>query len=375
MHLTSYNNVAKAGLKRLLSSRLAETLAAPHGVERYMELVDPLWSISDVRAAVVSVEREAPDCVTVTLRPNDNWNGFVAGQYVQVGVEIDAVRRTRCFSISSSEHRSDGLITITVKAQTDGYVSRFLVERAQPGDVVVLSQAAGDFVLPDEHADKLLLISGGSGITPAMSMLRSLLDTGDTRPITFLHYARDYDNLIFGAELDAIAEQFPHVRVVRALTRAEPESGDLTGHFSPEHITEIAPDFAECAAFACGPAPLIGAVEELWQAEGVAHRLQVEFFQAAPAVLPENTDEIAGEIRFARSERVAENNGQTLLEQAESAGLSPAYGCRMGICQTCTCRKTAGTVRNLNTGELSSDTDTDIQICVSAPVGDVTLDL
>ena len=69
------------------------------------------------------------------------------------------------------------------------------------------------------------------------------------------------------------------------------------------------------------------------------------------------------------------NNGRSLLEQAEHAGLSPEFGCRMGICHTCTCRKTAGSVRNLVTGEVSSAEEEDIQICVSAPVGDVELDL
>ena len=82
-----------------------------------------------------------------------------------------------------------------------------------------------------------------------------------------------------------------------------------------------------------------------------------------------------GELSFARSgERIA-NSGRSLLEQAEEAGLSPEFGCRMGICHTCTCRKTAGTVRNLVTGEVSSAEDEEIQICVSAPVGDVVLDL
>jgi len=69
------------------------------------------------------------------------------------------------------------------------------------------------------------------------------------------------------------------------------------------------------------------------------------------------------------------NNGRSLLEQAEQAGLSPQFGCRMGICHTCTCRKTAGTVRNLVSGEVSSAEEEDIQICVSVPAGDVELDL
>ena len=78
---------------------------------------------------------------------------------------------------------------------------------------------------------------------------------------------------------------------------------------------------------------------------------------------------------FARAGELVPNSGRSLLEQAEQAGLSPQFGCRMGICHTCTCRKTAGSVRNLVTGEVSSADDEDIQICVSVPVGDVELDL
>ena len=78
---------------------------------------------------------------------------------------------------------------------------------------------------------------------------------------------------------------------------------------------------------------------------------------------------------FARAGERVPNNGRSLLEQAEQAGLSPAFGCRMGICHTCTCRKTAGAVQNLVSGEISSAEDEDIQICVSVPAGDVELDL
>jgi ferredoxin len=93
-----------------------------------------------------------------------------------------------------------------------------------------------------------------------------------------------------------------------------------------------------------------------------------------PTVLPPS-EAPEGSIHFAGSDVHVESNGAALLEQAESAGLSPASGCRMGICHTCSCRKTAGTVRNLSTGELSSSDVEEIQICVSAPVGDVVVDL
>src|SRR6185437_7260344 len=81
-------------------------------------------------------------------------------------------------------------------------------------------------------------------------------------------------------------------------------------------------------------------------------------------------------ITFARSGRVIDGNGSaSLLEQAESAGLRPAHGCRMGICHSCTCRKLAGVVRNGLTGAVNAEPDDDIQLCIHAPRSDVTLDL
>jgi ferredoxin len=82
-----------------------------------------------------------------------------------------------------------------------------------------------------------------------------------------------------------------------------------------------------------------------------------------------------GTVSFGASGRAAANSGLPLLEQAEDAGLDPAHGCRMGICNTCSCRKTAGTVRNLLTGEVSTAGEQQIRICVSVPLGDVTLEL
>lgn len=82
-----------------------------------------------------------------------------------------------------------------------------------------------------------------------------------------------------------------------------------------------------------------------------------------------------GTLHFLRSDRTASIGEGTLLEQAEAAGLSPEFGCRMGICHTCTCRKSAGAVRNVLTGEVSEEEDEDIQLCISAPAGDVALQI
>jgi ferredoxin len=82
-----------------------------------------------------------------------------------------------------------------------------------------------------------------------------------------------------------------------------------------------------------------------------------------------------GRVTFSNSGIDAEDDGRTLLDQAESAGLTPKTGCRMGICHTCTRRKVHGVVRNLTTGSISTDDDEAVQICVSVPVGDVDIAL
>ena len=92
-----------------------------------------------------------------------------------------------------------------------------------------------------------------------------------------------------------------------------------------------------------------------------------------PCTVPTGAGE--GRVRFAHSGIEAASKGVSLLEQAEQAGLSPAYGCRMGICHTCTTRKLAGQVRDLRSGTLSSADAEDVQLCVSVPAGDVELDL
>ncbi len=157
---------------RLLRSPLVDLLVGPHGVDRYLELIRPELTVRDARAQVVSVRHQTPRSVTLTLRPNAAFRGFRAGQFVRVGVEIDGIRRTRTYSPASSEH-DDGTLELTVTVHPEGLVSGHLRATVRPGTTVHLGEAQGDFVLPAERPERLALISGGSGITPVMSMLRT----------------------------------------------------------------------------------------------------------------------------------------------------------------------------------------------------------
>ena len=350
---------------------LFEALATPHGVDRYLELINPMLTVRDLRAEVTEVHRSTADTVTLTLRPTRQWRGFQAGQFVQVTVEIDGVRRTRCYSPACSQYRDDGRIELTIKAHPDGVVSQFLHANAAPGLVVGLAQADGTFRLPQQRPDNVLFISGGSGITPVLSMLRTLCDEGYAGQVTFLHYGYTEQDISYRDELIALAAQHDNVRLVLAYTD-QTHGGDLHGYFGQEHLEAAAPWHADAETFLCGPPGLMKSVRALYDERGLTDLLHFEDFAPAPIV---DDGDATGAVSFERSGRSADNSGATLLEQAEAAGLTPEYGCRMGICFSCTKIKTSGCTRNIRTGAIDADPDTEIQLCISVPVGDVALDL
>jgi ferredoxin-NADP reductase len=343
---------------RVLRSPLVDLLTGPHGVDRYTELVDPTWTAGDARAKVIAVRRQTSRSVTLTLEPNQAFTGFRAGQHINLTVEIDGRRRTRPYSPASAEGAP--YIELTIGRHDGGLVSNHLYECARPGMVVGLDSVGGDFTLPASRPRRILFVSGGSGITPVMSMVRTLRADGFTGEIAFIHYARSADEACYRDELDAM----PGVRGLHGYTRTT-EGSDLDGRFGAEHLAAAMPK--PDAVYVCGPPQLVQAVREL-----CADARSESFVPPAFAVPAEAS---GGRVSFAESEVDVTDDGRPLLEQAEAAGLTPESGCRMGICHSCTRRKTRGAVRNLITGAVSSAEEEDVQICVSVPVGDVDLAL
>ncbi len=339
-------------------------------MDRYVELVRPLLVQREVRAEVIAVRHQTAKSVTLTLCPNENWSGLRAGQFVGLTVEIDGVRETRPYSPAGSQQAATSVLELTVSTHPEGKVSRYLREHARPGMIVGLTQAQGEFLLPDPRPERVLLIGGGSGITPVMAMLRTLCEERFAGEIGFLNYARSCELALYGAELEQLAEQHERVCVARGFTR-EGESM-LAGRFRREHLRAVISDHRGAATFVCGPPALIDSVRAVWAQDRLAEPV-VETF-TAPA-FRFDADGAEGSVSFLTSGREATNSGLPLLEQAEDAGLAPEHGCRMGICNTCSTRKRTGRVRNILTGAISSATEEQIRICVSVPVGDVALEL
>jgi ferredoxin-NADP reductase len=339
---------------------LVDLLVGPHGIDRYLELIRPDLTVRDARAEVTAVRRQTPRSATVLLKPNPAWGGFRAGQFVRVGVEIDGVRRTRTYSPACSEH-AGGQLELTVTVHPEGLVSSHLQSELRHGAILHLGEASGSFVLPKPRPERLILISGGSGITPVLSMLRTLCDEGHRGEVVFIHYARTSADWLYRLEVEALAARHSNVRAAYIATR---EGGERA---SAQSLRALIGSLEGTAAV-CGPPGLIQAVRECWSGE-----LLSETF--TPPSLALTGDAAEGTLRFVRSDLTAAIAEGSLLEQAEAAGLTPKFGCRMGICHTCTCRKDAGAVRNLLTGEVSDEEDEDIQLCVSVPVGDVALQI
>ncbi|MGH3354483.1 MAG: ferredoxin reductase, partial [Nocardioidaceae bacterium] len=345
------------GARQRLRDRVWQVAAAashPRDPADYLDMFRPLRPGADLRARVVDVRAEAADAVTVVLRPGGAWRGHQPGQYVRIGLDVEGVRLWRSYSLTSTPGAADGLLTITAKAVPDGVVSAHLAQELRPGQLVHLDQALGDFVLPDPAPRKVLFVTGGSGITPVMGMLRAGLDR--LEDVVLVHSESSAEDVIFGDELRALAEA-GRLRLVEQHT-------DDHGRLDVTTLLSLVPDLTERETWACGPAGLLDAIEGKWATLGRGDRLHTERFRTA---LPEPGE--GGTVRFARADTVLEVDGATpLLDAGEQAGLLMPSGCRMGICYSCVLPLREGSVRDLRSGDVTTAAPGDgvvIQTCVS----------
>jgi ferredoxin-NADP reductase len=343
--------------------RLTSMLTTPLVPADYLALLDPLNGAGTLRARVEDVRTETRDAVTLVLRPSRGWRGHTPGQYVRVGVDIDGVRHWRAYSLTSPP-RADGRVAITVKAIPDGVVSNHLVRRARPGLILQLDQAAGEFVLPATAPARTLFVTAGSGITPVMGILRHRLD--DLADVVVVHSAPGPDDVIFGAELRALAAR-SGLRLVERHT-------DTEGMLAATDLDALVPDLAEREVWGCGPTGLLDALEQHLDRLGCADRLHTERFRASVVVAGDG-----GRVAFAQTGVTVDADAATpLLDAGEAAGVLMPSGCRMGICFGCVLPLRAGAVRDLRTGALTAadgDEPVLVQTCISAAAGDCAVDI
>jgi stearoyl-CoA 9-desaturase NADPH oxidoreductase len=354
------------GRRRVMG--LVRSFTSPLLPDDYLELINPLWSSREMRGRIERVERETPNAVTVLIKPGWEWPGHKPGQYVRLGIEVDGVHHWRAYSLTSEPDRADGCIAITPKLVEGGKVSPFLFGGVRPGTIVRLGGVEGTFVLPNPLPPQLLLVSAGSGITPIMSMLRSLAARQALADVVHVHSAHSAEQVIFARELSELQAHHLGYRLHLRLTGEH-------GRVTPDQLDQLCPDWPRRETFLCGPAGMLEAVSERYEREGVQRRLHMERFQPDTRV-GDGERGSGGVIRFRASGIEASSDGeQPILMAGEQAGASLPYGCRMGICHTCVGRLCSGQVRDLRTGQVHGQAGEMLRTCVNAPEGAVEIDL
>lgn len=333
----------------------------------------PTWSWDRPLARIVGRQAESRDSTTLLLQPNRHWAGFRPGQHLNIGAEIEGARIVRSYSLSDAP-RADGRIAITVKAIPGGKLSQHLCRDARIGDVLALGPAFGEMTLPDAPEGPWLFLAGGSGITPLMAMIRAQAAVGMPVPISLMYWARNRDELCFVDELRALAAREPNFRVDVSTTREAAGEGQGQSRIDAAQLSAFAPDLHQRRVFACGPDGFVAAARALTVGRAVA--FHAEAFTPPPRIAERDPD--AGEvtITLALSGRTLDvPRGASLLTALEAAGLKPASGCRMGICNTCACGKRAGTTRHLHTGDVEDEPVSALRLCVNSARSDLILEL
>ncbi len=361
---SSLDGVAVTHALRNGAWRVVELLTTPVVPADYLDVIAPLRNPEVLRGRIEAVRRETANAVTLELRPGRNWQPHLPGQYVRLGVDVDGVRHWRAYSVTSAPGRSDGRFTVTVNAVADGLVSTHLLRHAKRGMLVNLDLPAGDFLLPEQRPAKALFVTAGSGITPVMGMLRSALH--ELTDVVVVHSARTGEDVVFGAELRALAAQ-GRIRLIERHTRAD-------GRIKPADLDDLVPDLFERETWACGPGEMLDTLTEHWTDAGAVERLHVERFR--PTVLVAGD---GGSVSFERTGMVADAPaGVSILDAGEAAGQLMPAGCRMGICFKCVLPMREGIVRDMRDGSLTTATELDepilVQTCISAAAGPCRLD-
>lgn len=334
--------------------------------------------ITGLKARVVEVIRETSDAHTLVLEPGDGFEGnfdYKPGQFLTLRIPSDwESGAARCYSLCSSPEQDEKL-KITIKRTRDGYGSNWICDNVEAGHLLEVLKPAGTFV-PQSLDGDFLLFAGGSGVTPVMSILKSVLVAG-TGVVTMIYANRDEQNIIFKDELIALTKEYPgRVNVIHWLESVQgiPDRASLTALASP---------YTDREAFICGPGPFMDAVEQVLLGAGMPNeRIHIERFNSL------TTDPFAP-IDIVLDEDSADNkvvevqiNGETstvswppqnkLLDVLLNAGIDAPFSCREGSCSACTCILVEGEV-TLERNEVLEPEDLEdgyILACQARPVSD-----
>lgn len=346
-------------------------------LEPLIRLLRPSFRAHFSQAALIEL-RQTGLFLELTLKPGWRWQGFIPGQHLQLVLDINGRTMSRTFSISSSLqwYQQQGLIKLTIQQQPKGQLTPHLLNYfsgsvAEDGHVkqpvVHLTDASGDFVL-QQQSQPMLLLAAGSGVTPLHAMLSSI--TRLTQPTLLIYSYRGVGSLLFAESWRQLQQRFPLLQVQLLDTTGR-------GRLQPEEVTGWLADKPNSQIYLCGPLSFSQYWLQQFRLLDIPQsqiRQESYGFVSGPS---QNDEQISHQITVANTgqQLTLQSSAGSLLQDLEAAGLSPAYGCRRGICMQCLCQKQQGLVRNLLTGDISDAGAGQIQLCISQPVSAVALQL
>jgi ferredoxin-NADP reductase len=327
------------------------------------------------RLRVLSVRQETPDALSIVIeRPA----GLVyqAGQFLTLVLPLDGGEVRRSYSLSSSP-LDGGPLVITVKQVEGGLASRWLHRNVRPGAVLRVRGPSGNFTFaPADPIRRLVLVGGGSGITPLMGILRTALVSCPELPVHLLFANRSATDVIFRAELDQLAAAHPRLTVRHVLEAGGDGVGCGQGRVTAADLeAALGGEVAGSRVYLCGPEGMMSAAEAGLASLGLApHQLKTERF----VTVRRPVGEASGRLYQLRvgAKRVEVSGARTLLESATEARIDLDFSCTMGGCSACKARLVEGEVVMDEPNCLSEDERAAglILTCVARPVSDVVIE-
>ncbi|WP_397571895.1 2Fe-2S iron-sulfur cluster-binding protein [Schlesneria sp. T3-172] len=307
---------------------------------------------------------------------------YLPGQFVTVHVAPQGVPTRRSYTIASSPTSRDR-IEITVKREDRGLVSQWLHDELGIGDEVEIEAPSGTFTFSGKEAESVVLIGGGVGITPLMSVLRYLTATNWTGKIYLILSFRSPRDFIFREELAEL--QALHANLCVTVTMSDP--GDQpwsgrVGRIDADLLASTVPDLTTQRVHVCGPAPMMETVTGALASLGVPQdQIKKEAFGTVkrdPTVKQVRSTEIAGKATFLASGVTAPVPvDATILDAADTAGVSIDNACRSGTCASCRVKLVSGQVTmDIQDGLTDQDkAEGYILACQAKVQGDVEVDI
>lgn len=306
---------------------------------------------------------------------------FLPGQFLTLHDGPDGAPARRSYTIASTPTRSD-TIEITVKREPTGLVSRWLHDVIKPGDTLKVLAPNGSFVFTGEEAPAVVLIGGGVGITPLMSVARYLGDRRWPGAVHMILGFRKPSGYLFRAEIAALASQLPKLTVTAVMSNPqdEPWTGP-TGHIDHAFLAAHGAIQATSRYHLCGPPAMMDGVRQALRQLGVApEQIRMEAFgtiKRDPLSKTHGNGALKGRVTFGMAQvTVPLRNGATILDAAEDAGIAIDNACRSGTCGMCRVKLLSGQVDMISDDALTEEDKTAgyILACQAEARGDITVE-